>query len=230
MNINVRQAANHLISQLIALWWDGLLTTGGYNLFQYRDRNKNALEIIKRKRLLPSDSTVFILELELKTSEIEFDIEKQSYPLVKTEALSGFFGLNLFLEPNAEWWSRCFWFLFRHFTTFCLTTTFQFYCQNNDWHQKMLAKIFSAIQAWLYHYMMYFISHITPHSVANFICWDWNKCNLWQRYNSVKHRCSLAKEEISYSFDQCRDLERYEVASKRNSDQSLPPPPPYFTH
>ena len=78
------------------------MPTGGYNLFQYRDRNKNALEIIKRKRLLPSDSTVFILELELKTSEIEFDIEKQSYPLVKTKALAGFFGLKLFLEPNAE--------------------------------------------------------------------------------------------------------------------------------
>ena len=41
------------------------------------------MEIIKRRQLLPSDSTVFILELELKTSEIEFDIEKKTYPLVR---------------------------------------------------------------------------------------------------------------------------------------------------
>ena len=41
------------------------------------------MEIIKRRQLLPADYTVFILELELKTSEIEFDIEKQTYPLVR---------------------------------------------------------------------------------------------------------------------------------------------------
>ena len=56
---------------------------------------------------------------------------------------------------------------------------------------------------------------------------DLDKWNRNQKYNSVKHRCSLAKEETSYSFDQCRDLERYEIDSKRNSEQSLPPPPPY---
>jgi len=150
------------------------------NSAMYRDRNKNALEIIKRKRLLPSDSTVFILELELKTSEIEFDIEKQSYPL------------NQMLSDGAG--------VFGFFLGISLLFVLQ--------------RLFNSIVK---------------------IMIDIKKCwrrffRRFKRYNSVKHRCSLAKEEISYSFDQCRDLERYEVASKRNSEPSLPPPPPYFTH
>jgi len=150
------------------------------NSAMYRDRNKNALAIIKRKQLLPSDSTVFILELELKTSEIEFDIEKQTYPL------------NQMLSDGAG--------VFGFFLGVSLLLVLQ--------------RLFNSIVR---------------------IMTDTKRCwrrfsRRFKRYNSVKHRCSLAKEEISHSFDQCKDLERYEVASKRNSDQSLPPPPPYFTH
>ena len=45
----------------------------------YRDKNSRATGLIKRAHNVSDDHTVFFLEIELKTNQIELNIEKITY-------------------------------------------------------------------------------------------------------------------------------------------------------
>ena len=49
-------------------------------IFQYRDQNQAAREIIKARNNLTENEKIYIFEVELKTSEVEMNIEMESYP------------------------------------------------------------------------------------------------------------------------------------------------------
>ena len=49
-------------------------------MFQYRDQNQAARDIIKTRNNLTEHEKIYIFEVELKTSEVEMNIEMESYP------------------------------------------------------------------------------------------------------------------------------------------------------
>ena len=49
-------------------------------MFQYRDQNQAARDIIKTRNNLTENEKIYIFEVELKTSEVEMNIEMESYP------------------------------------------------------------------------------------------------------------------------------------------------------
>ena len=49
-------------------------------MFQYRDQNQAARDIIKTRNNLTEQEKIYIFEVELKTSEVEMNIEMESYP------------------------------------------------------------------------------------------------------------------------------------------------------
>ena len=49
-------------------------------VLQYRDQNQAAREIIKTRNNLTDTEKIYIFEVELKTSEVEMNVEKESYP------------------------------------------------------------------------------------------------------------------------------------------------------
>ena len=51
--------------------------------FQYRDSNDRAEFIIKKQHNVPDDMTIFFIEIELETHQIEISEESVSYPLGK---------------------------------------------------------------------------------------------------------------------------------------------------
>ena len=50
-------------------------------IFQYRDSNDRAEFIIKKQHNVPDDMTIFFIEIELETHQIEISEESVSYPL-----------------------------------------------------------------------------------------------------------------------------------------------------
>ena len=49
------------------------------NYFKYRDQNHRATSLIKKAHNVSDEHTVFFVEVELKTNEIELNLEKVSY-------------------------------------------------------------------------------------------------------------------------------------------------------